>query len=82
MDLPGEFKGGGKMIIEDKRMKVRFGMLELGDVFLDSGYFYIKTKPITEWGVCYTAFELVDGIPARFNDDDMVRLVNVRMVVE
>ena len=71
------------MIIEDKRVKARFGMIEFGDVFLDSGYFYIKTKPITDkWGVCYNAIELVDGIPARFNDDEMVRLINVRMVVE
>ena len=71
------------MVIDDKRAKAKFGMIASGVVFLYDGDFYIKTEPITDkWGVCYAAIELVDGVPVSFNDDEMVMLVNVRMVIE
>lgn len=71
------------MIIEDKRELdyIEFSRLEPGDVFMDSGLFFMVLN--YEYNETErNAVELDEGYLVRVQDDDKVLPVNAKVVIE
>lgn len=74
------------MKIDDNRVHnyLLFEDLEPGEIFTSSGYYYMKTRDITDQntGVLFNAVELLDGVFAQFADEEEVEEVKGKLVLE
>lgn len=73
------------MKINDKRSvsQVTFGSLEVGDVFVDEGEFYIKINQLDGGtrNIAINSICLETGLEAGFVDFRMVEKVNAELVI-
>ena len=80
MDLPGKFKGGDEMKVEN--IVCEFQDIQVGDCFVESSL-YIKTEDIRAInGITYNAVDLENGNPWHFIPESTVTSVSAKAVIE
>lgn len=70
------------MKINDRRNnKLLFESLEVGEVFMWEGSFWLKIRPCTATGITCNAVDVTNGTFAHFEESDIVEEIDAELTI-
>ena len=68
-------------ITDGRNNRFLFESIEIGEVFMREGSFWMKTRPCTVVGVTCNAVDITNGTFVRFEESDIVEKIDSELII-